>query len=98
MLPPDDLGWLDESIRRSDENDDDDDEGDGDGDDGDGDGGDGGNDEETHGIGGNQRGGAMTWDSKYYTTQDTDHRGRAGISQQRRYLNRLVDLSSSDDC
>ena len=39
----------------------------------------------------------MTQDSKYYTTQDTDHGGRAGISQQRRYLDRLVDLSSSDD-
>jgi len=30
-------------------------------------------------------------------TQNTDHGGRAGISQQRRHLNRLVDFSSSDD-
>ena len=34
-------------------------------------GGDGGNDEETHGVDGNQRDGAMTWDSEYYATQDT---------------------------
>ena len=70
VLPPDDLGWLDEGIRRSDESGgDDDDDGDGgdndggnggDGGDDDDDGyrGDGGNDEETHGVCGNQRGGA----------------------------------------
>ena len=39
----------------------------------------------------------MTWDSEYYTTQDTDHGARAGISQQRRHLDRLVKFSSSDD-
>ena len=53
MLPPDDLGWLDEGIRRSDES-----GGDGGDDDGGDDGGyrgDGGNDEETHGVGGSQR-------------------------------------------
>jgi len=68
MLPPDDLGWLDEGIRRSDESggdgDDDGDGGDDDGGDGGGDGGDGddsgyrsdgGNNEETHGVGGSQR-------------------------------------------
>ena len=38
----------------------------------------------------------MTWNSEYYATQDTDHGGRAGISQQRKHLDRLVDLSSSD--
>ena len=108
MLSPDDLSWLDEGIRRSDESDGDcgdgDDDGDGGDDDGgnggdggDDDGGDGGNDEETHGVGGSQRGGAMTWDLKYYTAQDTDHGGRAGISQQRRHLDRLGDFSSSDD-
>ena len=35
--------------------------------------------------------------SEYYATQDTDHGGRAGISQQRRHLDRLVNFSSSDD-
>ena len=78
MLPPDDLAWLDEGIRRGDESGGDgDDDGDGGDDDG-GHGGDGGdyddggyrgddgNDEETHGVGGSQRGGAMTWDSEYY--------------------------------
>ena len=64
MLPPNDLGWLDEGIRRSDESggdgDDDDDGGDDDGGDDGGYRGDGGNDEETHGVGGSQRGGAMT--------------------------------------
>ena len=97
ILPPGDLGWLDEGIRRNDESGSD---GDDDGDGGDDDGGyrgDGSNDEETHGVGGSQRGGAMTGDSEYYTTQDTDHGGRAGISQQHRHLNRLVDLNSSDD-
>ena len=80
ILPPDDLGWLDEGIRRSDESGGGDDGGDGsDGDDG-GYRGDGGNDEETHGVGG-RRGGAMTWDSEYYATRDTDHEGRAGFSQ-----------------
>ena len=74
MLPPDDLGWLDEGIRRSDES-----GGDG-SDDGDSGDDDGGNAEETHGIGGSQRDGAMTWDSEYYATQDTDHGARAGIS------------------
>ena len=83
MLPPDDLGWLDEDIRRSDESGgddgDDDDDGDGGGDDGNGgdgsdddDGGyrgDGGNNEETHGVGESQRCGAMTWDSEYYDTR-----------------------------
>jgi len=75
MLPPDDLSWLDECIRLSDESggdgSDDDDDGDG-GDDDDGNGsdgsddddsgyrGDGGNDEETHGVGESQRDGAMT--------------------------------------
>ena len=49
--------------------------------------GDGGNDEETRGVGGSQRGGAMIWNSEYYATQDTDHGTRAGISQQRRHLN-----------
>ena len=39
----------------------------------------------------------MIWNLEYYATQSTDHGGRAGISQQRRHLNRLVDLSSSDD-
>ena len=34
---------------------------------------------------------------EYYATQDTDHGDRAGISQQRRHLDQLVDLSSSDD-
>ena len=71
MSSPDDLGWLNESIRRSDES-------------GGDDGGyrrDGGNDEETHGVGGSQQGGAMTWDSDYYTTQDTNHRGWPGVSQ-----------------
>ena len=72
MLPPDDLGSLDEGIRCSDESggdgDDDgdgrDDDGGNGGDGGDGDDGgyrdDGGNDEETHGVGGSQRGGAIT--------------------------------------
>ena len=74
MLPPEDLGWWDEGIRRSDESGGDDGDG---GDDDDGNGSDGGddddgnyigddgNDEETHGVGGSQRGGAMTWDSEY---------------------------------
>ena len=89
MLPPDDLGWLDEGIRRSDESDGDGSDGNDDGDDGDGgDGGDGddggyrgdgGNDEETHSVSGSQQGGAMIWDSEYYATQDTDHGGRTGI-------------------
>ena len=39
----------------------------------------------------------MTCDSEYYATQDTDHGVRAGTSQQRRHLDRLVDFSSSDD-
>jgi len=39
----------------------------------------------------------MTWNSEYYATQDTNHGGRAGISQQCRHLDRLVDFSSSDD-
>ena len=80
MLPSDDLGQLDEGIRRSDENGGD---GDDDGDGGDGDGGnggddgddddnnyssDGGNDEETLGVGGSQRDGAMAWNSEYYAT------------------------------
>ena len=76
MLPPDDLGWLDEGIRHSDESGGDGSDGDDDGDGGDDDGGngddgggddddgnyrgDGDNDEKTHGVGGNQRGGA-TW-------------------------------------
>ena len=72
MLPPDDLCWLDEGIRRSDESGGDgDDDGDGGEDDGgnDDDGGDddyggyrgdGGNDEESHDVGGSQRGGVMT--------------------------------------
>ena len=66
MLPPDDLGWLDEGIRRSDESggdgDNDGNGGDDDGSDGDDNGyrGDGSNDEETHGVGGSQRDGAMT--------------------------------------
>jgi len=82
ILPPDDLGWLDEGIRRSggDGGDDDDDGDGGDNDDG-GDGGDGGDndddsysvdgdtDEETHDVGGSQRCGAMTWDSEYYDTR-----------------------------
>ena len=99
---------MDEGIRRSDEGggdgDDDDDNGDGsDGDDCDGgdgvdddDGGDGGDAEGTYGVGGSQRG-AMTYDSDYYTTQDTNHGGRPGISQQRRHLDWLVNLSFSDD-
>ena len=37
--------------------------------------GNGGNDEETHGVGESQRGGAMSWDSNYYATQDTNHGG-----------------------
>jgi len=61
------------------------------GDDDDGYGGDGDHDEETHGVGESQRGGAMTWDSEYYATQDTDHGGRVEISQQRRHLDRFVD-------
>jgi len=67
MLPPDNLGWLDEGIRRSDES------GDGGGDDGsDGsDGGVGGHDEETYGVGRSQQGGTMTWNSNYYVTQNT---------------------------
>jgi len=90
MLSPDDLSWLDEGIRRSDESDGDCGDGDDDGDSGDDDDGndgddgyddesgyrgDGDNNEETHGVGGSQRGGAMTWDLKYYTAQDTDHEG-----------------------
>ena len=58
MLPPDDLGWLDEGIRRSDESDGDSDDIGDSGDDGGGNGGDGGyggDDEETYGVGGNQR-------------------------------------------
>ena len=39
----------------------------------------------------------MTWDSEYYATQDTNYGGRLGISQQRRHLDWLVDLSSNDD-
>ena len=39
----------------------------------------------------------MTRDSENYATQDTDHGGQSGISQQRRHLDRLVDLSSNDD-
>jgi len=39
----------------------------------------------------------MTWDSEYYTTQDTDPETRAEISQQRRHLDRFVAFSSSDD-
>ena len=38
----------------------------------------------------------MSCDLNYYATQDTDHGGRPGISQ-RRHLDQLVDLSSSDD-
>ena len=82
MLPPDDLSWLDEGIRRSDESggdggdDYDGDGGDSDGsnggdDDDDDDGsyrGDGGNDEESHGVGRSHRGDAMKWDSEYYAT------------------------------
>ena len=34
---------------------------------------------------------------EYYATEDTDHGGRAEISQQRRHLDQLVDLSSNDD-
>ena len=92
---------MDESVRRSDKNDsdggDDDDDGDGgddDGGDGDDDGyrGDDGNDEETHSIGGSQRGGAITCDSEYYATQDTDHGARAEISQHRRHLDRLISV------
>ena len=55
MLPPDDLGWLDERIRRSDESDGDGGDPDDDGDGGDDDGGyrgDVSNDEETQGVGG----------------------------------------------
>jgi len=100
---------LDEGIRRSDKSDgDDEDDGDG-GDDNGGNGSDGGddddggyrgddgNDEETHGVGVSQRGGALTWYSEYYGTQDTDHGAWVGISQQCRHLDRLVDFSSSDD-
>ena len=83
VLPPDDISWLDEGIHRSDESGcdsgDDDDVGDGGngGNDDGGNGGDGGDDddgdygdnyEETHGVGGSQRGGVMTWDSEYYAT------------------------------
>ena len=78
MLPPDDLSWLDEGIHHSDESGGDDDDGDGgdddggDGDDGgdddDGYRGDDGNDEETHGVGGSQRGSTLTWDLEYYAT------------------------------
>jgi len=35
--------------------------------------------------------------SNYYATQDTDHGGWTEISQQRRHLDRLLNLSSSDD-
>ena len=38
----------------------------------------------------------MSWDSNYYATQDTDHRGRLGISYQRRHFDRLIDFSSDD--
>ena len=69
-------------VRRTDESGGDD--GDGGDDDGGDDDSDGGDDEETHSVGRSQRGGAITWDSEYYATQDTDHGGRAGISQQRR--------------
>ena len=87
ILPPEDLDWLNEGIRHSDESGcdgSDDDDGDGD------------NDEETCGIGESQRASAMSWNSDYYTTQDTDHRGWSEISQHR-HLDRLVELSSSDD-
>ena len=63
MLPPEDLGWLDERIRRSDESGGDGGDDDGGDDDGDDDGdyrGDGSNVEETHRVGGSQRGGAIT--------------------------------------
>ena len=61
MLPPDDLGQLDEGSRHSDESgDDDDDGGDNSGWDGGDDGADGDNDEETHVVGGSQRGSTMT--------------------------------------
>ena len=79
---------MDEGIRHSDESGDDggdddngdsgdggdDDGGDDDGGDDGGDGGDGGNDEETYGVDGSQRDGAMTWDSEYYATQDKSWR------------------------
>jgi len=49
----------------------------------------------TYGIGGSQQGGAaMSWDSNYYATQDTDHEGRVGISNQQKHLDHLVDFSS----
>jgi len=51
----------------------------------------------TYGVGGSKQGGVDTsWDSNYYATQDTDHGGRLGISNQRRHLDRLVDFSSDD--
>jgi len=53
--------------------------------------------EGTYGVGGSQQGGGvMSWDSNYYATQDTDHGGRLGISDQRRHLDRLVEFSSDD--
>jgi len=88
---------LDKGIRRSDESGSDgsNDGGNGrDGGDDDNDDyrGDAGNDEETHGVGGSLRGGAMIWDSEYYATQDTDHGARAEISQHRRHLDRLISV------
>jgi len=51
----------------------------------------------SYGIGESQRSGAaMSWDSNYYVTQDTDHGGRLEISDQQRYLDHLVDFSSDD--
>jgi len=38
----------------------------------------------TYGVDESQQGAAaMSWDSNYYATQDTDHGGRLGISDQR---------------
>jgi len=83
---------LDEGIHRSDESGGDDVGGDDDNN--------GGNDSVdggTYGVGGNQRGGAMSWESNYYATQCTHYGGRLGISQQRSHLDRLIDLSSNGD-
>jgi len=99
ILPLDDLGWLDEGIRHSNESggDDDDDSGDdgGDGNDGgddddSGDGGYGGNDERTCGVGENQRDGVMSWDSDYYTTRYKSWRLIRDFATAR-HLDRLVD-------
>ena len=60
ILPPDDLGWLDEDIRRSNESVGDGGDNDHDSDGGDDNDGDGDADEGTYGVGGSQQGGTMS--------------------------------------